>query len=463
MPGDPTSLQQFAATFKAFLENVNANAPVREPVFRARLRSHFGQDPETLPVVSEEVAPSDHPNLQTALDAYLERGGQTPELVGINVPHRPMGFGLSDLAVRRRPGPDLSEAPVEYLNVEIEENRVLPCVQVGLYLLQDLAVLVRRRPPEIAPTSPKVQVEVMARRREEAQSFLAQLRALMAELNVYRGHVVSLSADRSGTLQVRFHRLSHIERAAIVLPEGVLERIERHALTFAAHTDKLLAAGRHIKRGMLLYGAPGTGKTLTAMYLAGRMRGRTVLLLTGAALGLIEQSCAMARALQPSTVVIEDVDLIAQERVHQPMRANTLLFELLNQMDGLAEDADVLFLLTTNRPDLLEPALAARPGRVDQAVELPMPDAEARSRLFRLYAQGLTLQVDRWDRLVERTEGASPAFIREMLRRAALLAVEESGEVLVEDRHLDDALHELVITGGELTKSLLGVRAAPTA
>ncbi len=92
---------------------------------------------------------------------------------------------------------------------------------------------------------------------------------------------------------------------------------------------------------------------------------------------MIEQSCALARILQPSIVVLEDVDLVAEERT-RPGAACTapLLFELLNQMDGLADDADVLFLLTTNRPDILEPALAARPGRVDQAIEIPLPDAE---------------------------------------------------------------------------------------
>ena len=62
-----------------------------------------------------------------------------------------------------------------------------------------------------------------------------------------------------------------------------------------------------------------------------------------------------------------------------------LLFELLNEMDGLAEDADIIFLLTTNRAELLEPALAARPGQIDQAVELPLPDADCSAGLLDLY------------------------------------------------------------------------------
>src|SRR5262249_35565048 len=160
------------------------------------------------------------------------------------------------------------------------------------------------------------------------------------------------------------------------------------------------------KRGLLLHGAPGTGKTLTAMYLAGQSSDRTVIILTGRSLGLIEQSCAMARALQPSTIIIEDVDLIAEERTHQGHACTAILFELLNQMDGLGDDADVLFVLTTNRPDILEPALASRPGRIDQAVEIPLPDAACRRRLFALYGQGLQLSLSDPERFVKRTEGA---------------------------------------------------------
>lgn len=83
-------------------------------------------------------------------------------------------------------------------------------------------------------------------------------------------------------------------------------------------------------------------------------------------------------------LVVEDVDLIAEDRGMHPGH-NPLLFQLLNEMDGLAEDADIVFVLTTNRADRLEPALAARPGRIDQAIELRPPDAAARRDLFELY------------------------------------------------------------------------------
>jgi len=112
-------------------------------------------------------------------------------------------------------------------------------------------------------------------------------------------------------------------------------------------------------------------------------------------------------------------------------------------------------MLTTNRPDILEPALASRPGRIDQAIEIPLPDENCRSRLLDLYARGLTLDLADRQQLVTRTKGVSPAFIRELLRRAALFAADE-GATVVGDKHVDGALQELVVQGGKLTQSLLG-------
>jgi ATP-dependent 26S proteasome regulatory subunit len=212
---------------------------------------------------------------------------------------------------------------------------------------------------------------------------------------------------------------------------------------------------------VLLHGRPGTGKTLSAMYLASQMPGRTVILITGGEVGSIEAACRLARLLEPATIILEDVDLIGAERSGQTLTANALLFELLNQMDGLAGDCDVLFLLTTNRPDILEPALAARPGRIDLAIEVPLPDAEGRRRLLELYGRGLQLEVADRDKLVERTTGASGAFIRELLRKAAVFAAEDNGSspLVVRDPHIEEALAELVVAGGSLTQSLLGAHA----
>ena len=157
-------------------------------------------------------------------------------------------------------------------------------------------------------------------------------------------------------------------------------------------------------------------------------------------------------------IVVEDVDLIAEER-EMYGGANPLLFSLLNEMDGLAEDTDVVFLLTTNRAEALEPALAARPGRVDQAVELQLPDAEARRRLFALYRGDLDVDVSNLDSVIGRTDGVTASFLKELLRRAALIAADAdsgSGRLAVSAAQLDEALDELMDTRNAMTRTLLG-------
>ncbi len=126
----------------------------------------------------------------------------------------------------------------------------------------------------------------------------------------------------------------------------------------------------------------------------------------------------------------------------------------------LSEDSDVVFLLTTNRADLLEPALAARPGRVDQAVELRLPDTDERSQLFELYRGDLEVDTSRLDSVLERTEGVTASFLKELLRRSALVAAEatpdERGPLRVTADQLDAALEELLDTRNAMTRAVLG-------
>src|SRR5438270_9485087 len=135
------------------------------------------------------------------------------------------------------------------------------------------------------------------------------------------------------------------------------------------------------------------------------MPGRTTILLTGVAEVALGRAVAIARNLQPAMVVLEDVDLVAMERTLPGLGTNPLLFQLLNEMDGLASDADIIFVLTTNRVDLLEPALASRPGRIDQAVEIKLPDVDGRRRLLQVYLRGVPNDVSDLERVAGRTDG----------------------------------------------------------
>jgi ATPase family associated with various cellular activities (AAA) len=457
----PINPDEFGASFQGFLDQMRTHTkkkPEEESFFERKLREHFGTDPSLLPVVSQLLPKMNQPSLHLAMEEYISQENRSAAVLGVAGKFGFREGGLADLVSPSVHGNSVRQGPVEYANIELDGERFMACIQEGLYLIAkgEARLAVYIRPEKEFGSWKSLVVEVMAPERAIAERFLFELRESTRVRSVYRGHVISLTAEYPD-FSVKFHKLPEIGREEIVLPDGLLERIERHTIDFSRHSQRLLMAGRHLKRGLLLHGMPGTGKTLTIMYLARVMGDRTTFLVTGKGLGLIGHTCAMARMLQPSTVVIEDVDLVAEERTKGGAGSATpLLFELLNEMDGLAHDVDILFLLTTNRPDLLEPALAARPGRVDQAIEIPMPDASCRQRLFQLYGRGMKLEVSELPRFIARTEGASAAFIRELLRRAALFAAGDGEEIVVRDRHLDAALHDLVVQGGELTKSLLG-------
>jgi ATP-dependent 26S proteasome regulatory subunit len=128
-------------------------------------------------------------------------------------------------------------------------------------------------------------------------------------------------------------------------------------------------------------------------------------------------------------------------------------------MDGLKEEADILFLLTTNRPESLEQALAGRPGRVDQSIEFPLPNERGREKLVRLYARGAQMTEEVVRAIVARTENVSAAFIKELVRRVVQFHIERGGTA-IELTDVNSALDEMLFRGGSLNLKLLGASAA---
>ena len=174
---------------------------------------------------------------------------------------------------------------------------------------------------------------------------------------------------------------------------------------------------------------------------------------------MLPEYFTLARLLSPSIVVIEDADLIARERTHMDTPCEeVLLNKLLNEMDGLKADAEIFFILTTNRPEMLEPALASRPGRIDQAVEFPLPDDEGRRKLVALYGRDLALESAVTDEIVAKTEGVSAAFIKELMRRTAQYNIARNGNGKVENADAWGAMEERLFSGGKLNRTLLGSR-----
>lgn len=452
-------IEEFALAFTEFVDSMReAAVPLkRKDVFPEMIRRHLGADPVSLVVISESFGIHDWPNVQLALDNRLAQPGQKAEITGFSVEEGFRTPKLQDLLSPSKYGSP-KPAPVTHIPFPIPGGKAINCKKNILALIEsDGRKLVAVLTAQKGEVNSGVSLEVMGARFEDAEAFMQELRIVMRRENVYRGRVISLTmSDYGERLTIKFHELPTITREDIILPERTLRQLEMHTVEFTRHAAALREAGRHLKRGLLLHGPPGTGKTLSAMYLAARMEGRTVLLVTGSDQGLIEYTCRMARMMEPATVILEDVDLIGSERDYGGGCNTPLLFELLNQMDGLASDCDVLFLLTTNRADALEPALAARPGRVDQIIEIGLPDLDGRLRLMQRYAKGLDFQVKDLRGVARKTEGASAAFMKELLRRAALIALCGGRGTRVTDADIRHAMEELAISGGRLSRRTLG-------
>jgi hypothetical protein len=435
-----------------------------QPFVAQHLARHFGKQPlERLTTASRSFPVSARVDLQLALDEIFGERFKA-ELVGLHRRYGHETLNFSELLTTDNYAPVV--APLQHVEVDIGELVPARCLNHGLWLSASgsLRFAVLLSPAINYGRSAGVHVEIAVPPGEKAatlsRSIFEELEKLVRRATSYRGKVISLeqSDDYSGRAgSVRVHKLHSVRREELILPARTLQLLERNITEFIGQRTQLKALGMPVKKGLLFYGQPGTGKTHTIHYLASQLPDHTTLLITAEQVALLDHYFQLARFLQPSIVVIEDVDLIARSRESMGSPCEeSLLNKLLNEMDGLREDAEVIFVLTTNRPHQLEAAISSRPGRIDQTIEFPLPDAAGRAQLVRLYACGLQLSESVVQEIVRRTENASGAFIKELMRRSAQFCLRDghAGRLTLDD--LTSALDEMLFSGGSLNVRLLG-------
>ncbi len=421
------------------------------------LQEHLGVEPHLLAVVGAPVPAHRLVDADIALSEVMAADPDAT-IIGIAGDAR-HHMSLGDL-VQRFHGPGMAVGQVDYDRMPTgpgkDDQRQVVTSGIRLFIFEGRPVAVRQQGMNRQFGRETGTIEVVAQDRELSDALMARVQALMDERSVIRGQVVTFGSDPygPGLAGVTFIERPTVDAAAVVLPDGVLGRVARHVIGMGEQRERLVAHGQHLKRGVLLYGPPGTGKTHTVRHLLSATPGTTAVLLSGGSLRFIHDAAKVARAHQPAIVVLEDCDLVAEDRSFAPMGASPLLFEVLDALDGLDADADVAFILTTNRVEDLEVALSQRPGRVDLAAEIPLPDAEGRRELLRLYG-GHLFGAEAISAAASRAEGTTASFAKELVRRAVLAAA--LSDEPPSDGHLSLALDELLSDAQRLTRSLLGV------
>ncbi|MFT7575626.1 MAG: ATP-dependent 26S proteasome regulatory subunit [Alphaproteobacteria bacterium] len=274
--------------------------------------------------------------------------------------------------------------------------------------------------------------------------------------SIYRGHNLNLSyesgkrdeygdVEKPERFQITFSTIEDVTAEDIVLTDEHLTVLQRNIIDLYTRRDILEENGIPARRGILLHGPPGTGKTFACRFLCHKLEGVTCLFVTGSSLLNVGAIFSFARLLQPAVLFLEDVDLIFATR--EINLYSTALGDLLDQMDGLRSRENISVVLTTNAIDRLEAAIKDRPGRISQCIYMGAP-APAQRRLFLAHQlQSHNAKAVDVEQLVRDSDGATQAFLKEWTYRAVQIACERletaSEKAELRDDDFSEALNEM--------------------
>jgi len=268
-------------------------------------------------------------------------------------------------------------------------------------------------------------------------------------------------------------------KARVVMPDDKKEKVTfedvagveeakeelKEVVDFLKNPKKFLDIGAKIPKGVLLMGAPGSGKTLLARAVAGEAKvpffhlsaSEFIELFVGVGASRVRSLFQDAKKAAPSIIFIDEIDAVGRHRGTglgggHDEREQTLN-QILVEMDGFETHDKVIIIAATNRPDILDPALL-RPGRFDRRIILDMPDLNAREQILKIHSRKKNLAEDiNLRQIAERTPGFSGADLENLFNEAAILAARENRKK-VEQMDLIKSI-EKVLLGPERKSHLL--------
>ncbi len=224
---------------------------------------------------------------------------------------------------------------------------------------------------------------------------------------------------------------------------------------FLKTPEKFTKMGAKIPKGVLLYGKPGTGKTLIAKAIAGEanvpfisMSGSEfVEMFVGLGASRVRKLFDKARKLAPCIVFIDEIDAIGSRRTSNTgaeSENNQTLNQLLVEMDGFGSEETIIVLAATNRPEMLDKALL-RPGRFDRQVTIPIPDIKGRLEILKIHAKDKNLSPEvNLESIAEDTAGFTGAELSNILNEAAIIATINKHEV-IENDDIEEAVKKVTV------------------
>jgi cell division protease FtsH len=266
-----------------------------------------------------------------------------------------------------------------------------------------------------------IELEAGEQHQDLVKEIIKNIEDFFKEHNFYKFKNISFNG------KISFLNARQVDWNAVVIDPTMKKEIRLNTIGFLKKCSRLAKYGVPPKRGIILAGEPGTGKTMACKALISEADNITCI--TTDAYGMVQEGYivdlfSIAQDLSPSIVFIEDLDCIGQER-HGPYRGTSLLIALLAEMDGIVEKTAIVTVATSNCYETLDKALSERPSRFDRVFKITRPSAELRSELVKHISEKTPLSEDVREYIIQATNGMTPAQIHEVVIGMVISHMEE--------------------------------------
>ena len=353
------------------------------------------------------------------------------EIVNKNVEKIEMTVGSTTLKVKLK-------------NEEEEKKAIIPNTQVFMELVQQQTL--ENNEINLEQKSQSILMQIPS----YIISFLPTIIMLALFIMIFKmqglGEKGQVYDDTERKTKVTFDDIAGLDEEKEELKEIV---------EFLKRPKKFTEMGAKIPKGVLLYGKPGTGKTLIAKAIAGEanvpfisMSGSEFIeMFAGLGASRVRKLFEKARKLSPCIVFIDEIDAIGSRRTSNSgaeTENNQTLNQLLVEMDGFSSEETIIVLAATNRPEMLDKALL-RPGRFDRQITIPAPDMKGREEILKIHSKDKKLSQDvSLKNIAEDTAGFTGAELANILNEAAIIATKKE-HMAITNEDLDEAVKKVTV------------------